>query len=100
MPAGAKKTGIVVGVKKTANKIATAGIVQSKNGGSDGAGPKKPFIMMSGVAKKKDLKVDRRGELIEQNQDGLEYSSEEEVCLIFYLYALPIGQLKWFIIWL
>jgi hypothetical protein len=49
---------------------------------------------MSGVAKKKDLKVDRRGELIEQNQDGLEYSSEEEVCLIFYLYALPIGQLK------
>ena len=38
---------------------------------------------MSGVAKKKDLKVDRRGELIEQNQDGLEYSSEEEVCLIF-----------------
>ena len=37
---------------------------------------------MSGVAKKKDLKVDRRGELIEQNQDGLEYSSEEEVCLM------------------
>ena len=82
MPAGAKKTGIVVGVKKTVNKIATAGIVQSKNGGSDAAGPKKPFIMMSGVAKKKDLKVDRRGELIEQNQDGLEYSSEEEVCLM------------------
>lgn len=52
--------------------------MQSKNGGSDAAGPKKPFIMMSGVAKKKDLKVDRRGELIEQNQDGLEYSSEEE----------------------
>ena len=44
MPAGAKKTGIVVGVKKTVNKIATAGIVQSKNGGSDAGGPKKPFI--------------------------------------------------------
>ena len=44
MPAGAKKTGIVVGVKKTVNKIATSGIAQSKNGGSDAAGPKKPFI--------------------------------------------------------
>ena len=49
---------------------------------------------MSGVAKKKDLKVDRRGELIEQNQDGLEYSSEEEVCLILYVYGLPIGGIQ------
>ena len=46
---------------------------------------------MSGVAKKKDLKVDRRGELIEQNQDGLEYSSEEEVCLIFYVYGADMS---------
>ena len=37
MPAGAKKTGIVVGVKKTVNKTATSGTVQSKNGGSDTA---------------------------------------------------------------
>ena len=44
MPAGAKKTGIVVGVKKTVNKIATAGTVQSKNGGSDATGPKKAVI--------------------------------------------------------
>ena len=40
---------------------------------------------MSGVAKKKDQNVDKRGELIEQNQDGLEYSSEEEVIAIFDL---------------
>ena len=44
MPAGAKKTGIVVGVKKTVSKIATAGIAQSKNGGSDASGPKKAVI--------------------------------------------------------
>ena len=51
-----KKTGIVVGVKKTAgNKV---GVLKSKNG-SDGD-PKKPFIVMSGVAKKKDLNVDKR----------------------------------------
>ena len=46
MSAGAKKTGIVIGVKKKRQqiKLATAGIVQSKNGGSDAVGPKKPFI--------------------------------------------------------
>ena len=44
MSAGAKKTGIVIGFKKNVNKLATAGIVQSKNGGSDAVGPKKPFI--------------------------------------------------------
>ena len=38
---------------------------------------KKAIVIMSGVAKKKN-EGDRRGELMEQNQDGLEYSSEEE----------------------
>ena len=36
-------------------------------------------MIMTGVAKKKDDKKPARGELMEQNQDGLEYSSEEEV---------------------
>ena len=40
------------------------------------------ILVMSGVAKKKDQTGDRRGELIEQNQDGLEYSSEEEVMIL------------------
>ncbi|TRY62763.1 hypothetical protein TCAL_11255 [Tigriopus californicus] len=41
---------------------------------------KKGMVIMMGVAKKKDdaPKKPKRGELIEQNQDGLEYSSEEE----------------------
>ncbi|XKL59431.1 hypothetical protein PGB90_000447 [Kerria lacca] len=34
-------------------------------------------VIMTGVAKKK-IEQKRKGELIEQNQDGLEYSSEEE----------------------
>ena len=33
---------------------------------------------MMGVAKKKTEDTNKRGELMEQNQDGLEYSSEEE----------------------
>lgn len=37
--------------------------------------PKKPVIIM-GVAKKVSAK--KKGELMEQNQDALEYSSEEE----------------------
>ena len=35
-------------------------------------------VIMTGVAKKKGATGGKRGELIEQNQDGLEYSSEEE----------------------
>ena len=70
-----KKTGIIVGVKKTATKIASASV---KSNSLDEAAPKKSMIVMSGVAKKKDQNVAKRGELIEQNQDGLEYSSEEE----------------------
>ena len=46
MSAGAKKTGIVIGVKKKRQqiKLGTAGIVQSKNSGSDAVGPKKHFV--------------------------------------------------------
>ena len=78
VPSGPKKTGIVTGVaKKPANRL--AGLVPNKETGKDdSAAPKKSFMVMSGVAKKKDQTVDRRGELIEQNQDGLEYSSEED----------------------
>lgn len=41
------------------------------------SGPKKgQLVIVTGVAKAKESK--NKGELIEQNQDGLEYSSEEE----------------------
>lgn len=43
--------------------------------GTESGGPKKPVIIM-GVAKKVSAK--KKGELMEQNQDALEYSSEEE----------------------
>ncbi|XP_055705566.1 probable ATP-dependent RNA helicase DDX46 [Phlebotomus papatasi] len=36
-------------------------------------------VIMTGVAKKSETSTKKKGELIEQNQDGLEYSSEEEV---------------------
>lgn len=39
---------------------------------------KKGIVIMVGVAKKKADEPVKKGELIEQNQDGLEYSSEEE----------------------
>lgn len=48
-------------------------VVGTHNGGTDGCGG---VVIVTGVAKKKDQK--HKGELIEQNQDGLEYSSEEE----------------------
>ena len=41
-------------------------------------GGKKGVVIMMGVAKKKTEDTSKRGELMEQNQDGLEYSSEEE----------------------
>ncbi|KAL0274725.1 UNVERIFIED_CONTAM: hypothetical protein PYX00_002784 [Menopon gallinae] len=46
-----------------------------KGGESNSNGP--GLVILTGVAKKKVEK--KKGELIEQNQDGLEYSSEEEV---------------------
>ena len=39
---------------------------------------KKMVTIMTGVAKKKTGGPEKRGELIEQNQDGLEYSDEED----------------------
>lgn len=44
----------------------------SANSGAQSGG----VVIVTGVAKKKVQK--QKGELIEQNQDGLEYSSEEE----------------------
>lgn len=44
----------------------------STNSGTQSGG----VVIVTGVAKKKVQK--QKGELIEQNQDGLEYSSEEE----------------------
>lgn len=42
---------------------------------SSGAGT---VVVLTGTAKKKNTETKNKGELIEQNQDGLEYSSEEE----------------------
>ncbi|XP_076054170.1 pre-mRNA processing factor 5 [Oratosquilla oratoria] len=53
----------------------TTGSVGVSSVVSIGPGPKKPIILM-GVAKKVETK--KKGELMEQNQDALEYSSEEE----------------------
>ncbi|KAG8235777.1 hypothetical protein J437_LFUL016306, partial [Ladona fulva] len=51
--------------------------VEGKKPNGKGAGaPNSGVVIVTGVAKRKDDK--RKGELIEQNQDGLEYSSEEE----------------------
>ncbi|XP_034951508.1 probable ATP-dependent RNA helicase DDX46 [Chelonus insularis] len=47
-----------------------------KNGNSGPNASSGGVVIVTGVAKKKDQK--QKGELIEQNQDGLEYSSEEE----------------------
>lgn len=61
--------GIVKGTK--------ANDTQETNNGTEGK--KKGIVIMTGVAKKQDAnKKPSRGELVEQNQDGLEYSSEDE----------------------
>ena len=44
--------------------------------GTNNPGQSGGVVIVTGVAKKKVQK--HKGELIEQNQDGLEYSSEEE----------------------
>lgn len=49
---------------------------KNANNGSNSASQSGGVVIMTGVAKKKVQK--QKGELIEQNQDGLEYSSEEE----------------------
>lgn len=67
-----KSTGVVSLMGAAAKKAEKSG--DSKDEGNK----KKSIIMMSGVAKKKENNAPKRGELMEQNQDGLEYSSEEE----------------------
>ena len=61
------------GVKKSA---AVKTSTTSPNKGS-APGVKKGIVIMMGVAKKTTEDPKKRGELMEQNQDGLEYSSEE-----------------------
>lgn len=49
---------------------------KNANNGTNSASQSGGVVIVTGVAKKKVQK--QKGELIEQNQDGLEYSSEEE----------------------
>ncbi len=61
--------GVVKGVK--AEGSSSAADIDGKK--------KKGLVIMTGVAKKRDESgVLKRGELVEQNQDGLEYSSEDD----------------------
>lgn len=55
------------------NKFDSKAPKSTNNGTNSGA---QSVVIVTGVAKKKVQK--QKGELIEQNQDGLEYSSEEE----------------------
>ena len=48
-------------------------------GNGDTATKKKGLVIMTGVAKKKPEVRTKKPEVMEQNQDALEYSSEEEV---------------------
>lgn len=57
------------------NKLDSKAPKNSNNGTNSGA-QSGGVVIVTGVAKKKVQK--QKGELIEQNQDGLEYSSEEE----------------------
>lgn len=47
--------------------------------GEAAAAKKKGLVIMTGVAKKKPETTSKKPEVMEQNQDALEYSSEEEV---------------------
>lgn len=57
------------------NKLDNRAPKNANNGTNSGA-QSGGVVIVTGVAKKKIQK--QKGELIEQNQDGLEYSSEEE----------------------
>ncbi|XP_018323834.1 probable ATP-dependent RNA helicase DDX46 [Agrilus planipennis] len=61
------------GVQEEVRKINKLDLKKNK---SDVASSKKGMVIVTGIAKTKINKD--KGELIEQNQDGLEYSSEEE----------------------
>lgn len=58
------------------NKLDNKGSKNANNGTGTGGTQSGGVVIVTGVAKKKVQK--QKGELIEQNQDGLEYSSEEE----------------------
>lgn len=58
------------------NKLDNKGGKNANNGTGTGGTQSGGVVIVTGVAKKKVQK--QKGELIEQNQDGLEYSSEEE----------------------
>ena len=63
------------------SKFSKGQVLDTKKGfSSTVAEPKKKMVIMTGVAKKQSdpaLPNAKRGELVEQNQDGLEYSDEE-----------------------
>ena len=72
--------GVVKSKSAAATASKAAATAAEANGGADGK-KKGGVVIMMGVAKKKEEPskgAPRRGELIEQNQDGLEYSSEGE----------------------
>ena len=70
-----KPTGVLVGTSSATTTVKKEEVKDKPDGNKE---KKKSVIMMSGVAKKKENNAPKRGELMEQNQDGLEYSSEEE----------------------
>jgi len=75
----AKVVKTVKGAKKEETKNgdgATNGEIAED--GENPAPPKKKVFIMTGVAKKKTESASLKPDFIEQNQDGLEYSSEEE----------------------
>lgn len=58
------------------NKLDNKNPKSTNNGANTGVTQTTGVMIVTGVAKRKVQK--HKGELIEQNQDGLEYSSEEE----------------------
>ncbi|KAJ0174552.1 hypothetical protein K1T71_009660 [Dendrolimus kikuchii] len=59
-------------VRKVNQMDAARGLISVPTTGGTGV------VILTGTAKKKVTEEKKKGELIEQNQDGLEYSSEEE----------------------
>lgn len=72
-PLDAFMQGVQDEMKKVSNPVIPATVDVKSN---DEAGKPKGIVIVTGVAKKSVEK--KKGELIEENQDGLEYSSEEE----------------------
>ncbi len=71
----------MAGIQQEVKKLKGVGgmMKTGKDAAAMANGGKKGVVIMTGVAKKKAEDTSRkRGEIVEQNQDGLEYSSEEE----------------------